>query len=59
VAHLTPDGCGNEIADVTHGQMDAYSTRTVTIKDELPAAIADWTRKYSRAPNRRQLAHIA
>ena len=54
-----PDGCGNEIARVTQEQMDAYSSRTVTIKDEIPAAVADWTRKYGRAPNRRQLAHIA
>jgi hypothetical protein len=54
-----PDGCGNEIAGVTQEQMDAYSSRTVTIKEELPAAVAEWTHKYGRAPNRRQLAHIA
>ncbi|MGO8958696.1 MAG: MobF family relaxase [Streptosporangiaceae bacterium] len=53
-----PDGYGNEIAGITQQQMDAYSSRTVTIKDELPAAVAEWTQKYGRAPNRRQLAHI-
>jgi TrwC relaxase/AAA domain len=54
-----PDGCGNEISGVPQDQMDAYSSRTVTIKEDLPAAVAEWTRKYGRAPNRRQLAHIA
>ena len=52
------DGIGNEIAGVTQEQMDAYSTRTQSIKEQTPAAVADWTAKYGRAPNRRELLFI-
>src|ERR1019366_8200879 len=53
-----PDGKGNEIAGITQDQMDAYSSRAISIRGDLPAAIDAWTRKYGRAPNRRQLLHI-
>ncbi len=52
------DGIGNEIADVTQEQMDAYSTRTQTIKEQTPAAVAAWTAKYGRTPSRRELLFI-
>ena len=52
------DGAGNEIAGITQQQMDAYSTRTVSITGRLPAAVASWTARHGRAPNRRELLHI-
>lgn len=52
------DGKGNEIAGVTQDQMDAYSSRTQTINDKTPAAVATWTAKYGRTPNRSELQHI-
>ncbi len=52
------DGRGNEIAGISQEQMDAYSSRTVAITDRLPAAVASWTAKYGRTPNRRELLHI-
>lgn len=53
------DGLGNEIKGITQAEMDAYSTRTQAITDAMPKAIADWTAKYGRAPNRRELLFIA
>jgi hypothetical protein len=53
-----PDGCGNEIAGITQEQMDAYSSRTVAITGQMPAAIASWTAKYGREPNQRELLYI-
>lgn len=53
-----PDGCGNEIAGITQAQMDEYSSRTIAITKQLPAAIASWTAKYDRAPNKRELLYI-
>jgi conjugative relaxase-like TrwC/TraI family protein len=53
-----PDGNGHEIAGITQAQMDAYSSRTVTIKEELPAAVASWIAKYGRTPSRRELLFI-
>src|SRR6266700_444351 len=38
--------------------MDAYSSRTVSITDQMPAAVASWTAKYGRAPNKRELLYI-
>jgi hypothetical protein len=52
------DGCGNEIAGISQEQMDAYSSRTVSITQQMPAAVASWTAKYGRAPNRRELLYI-
>ena len=52
------DGNGNEIAGITQEQMDAYSSRTVSITDRMPAAVESWTAKYGRAPNKRELLYI-
>jgi conjugative relaxase-like TrwC/TraI family protein len=53
-----PDGKGHEIGGVTREQMDAYSSRTVTIREELPSAVASWIAKYGRTPSRRELLFI-
>ncbi|MHB1430528.1 MAG: MobF family relaxase [Streptosporangiaceae bacterium] len=53
-----PDGNGLEIEGITQAQMDAYSTRTVTIREELPEAVASWIAKYGRTPSRRELLFI-
>ncbi len=52
------DGASNEIAGVTQEQMDAYSTRTVSITGKLPDAVEAWTVKYGREPNQRELLYI-
>lgn len=52
------DGAGNEIRGITQAQMDAYSTRTQAIREQTPAAVAAWTAKYGRVPNRRELLFI-
>ena len=52
------DGAGNEIAGITQEQMDAYSSRTVSITERLPEAVEAWTAKYGREPNRRELLYI-
>ena len=52
------DGNGNEIAGISQEQMDAYSSRTVSITDRMPAAVESWTAKYGRAPNKRELLYI-
>jgi hypothetical protein len=52
------DGKGNEIAGITQAQMDAFSSRTDAINQELPNAAAAWERKYGRAPNTRELMFI-
>jgi AAA domain/TrwC relaxase len=54
-----PDGRGNEIKGVTQAQMDAYSTRTVAVHDKERELAQAWERKHGRAPNSRQLMHIA
>jgi conjugative relaxase-like TrwC/TraI family protein len=53
-----PDGKGREIRGVTQAQMDAYSTRTESIKDATPRRVAEWTARYGRVPNERELLHI-
>jgi len=53
-----PDGKGREIRGVTQAQMDAYSTRTEAIKDATPRYVAEWTARYGRVPNERELLHI-
>jgi conjugative relaxase-like TrwC/TraI family protein len=53
-----PDGKGREILGVTQAQMAAYSTRTESIKDATPRYVAEWTARYGRAPNERELLHI-
>ena len=52
------NGAGSEIAGISQEQMDAYSTRTVSITERLPEAVASWTARHGRAPNRRELLHI-
>ena len=54
-----PDGRGNEIKGVTQAQMDAYSTRTVQVHEKERELAQAWERKNGRAPNSRQLLHIA
>ena len=54
-----PDGRGNEIADVTHAQMDAYSTRTVQVREKERELARAWQRRHGRAPTSRELLYIA
>jgi hypothetical protein len=54
-----PDGRGNEIEGVTRAQMDAYSTRTVAVHEKERELAQAWERKNGRAPNSRELLHIA
>ena len=53
------DGRGNEIQGITHAQMDAYSTRTVQVKVKERELARVWERRHGRAPNSRELLHIA
>ena len=53
-----PDGKGREIRGVTQAQMDAYSSRTESIKEAAPRYVAAWIRRYGRVPNERELLHI-
>ena len=53
------DGRGNEIDGVTQAQMDAYSTRTVQVKAKERELARVWERRHGRAPNSRELLHIA
>lgn len=39
--------------------MDAYSTRTVAVHEKEHELAQAWERKHGRAPNSRQLLHIA
>jgi conjugative relaxase-like TrwC/TraI family protein len=52
------DRKGNEIAGISQEQMDAYSSRTQAITARMPEAVASWTARYGRVPNRRELLHI-
>ena len=54
-----PDGRGNEIKGITQAQMDAYSTRTVAVHEKERELAQSWERRNGRAPNSRQLLHIA
>jgi conjugative relaxase-like TrwC/TraI family protein len=53
------DGRGNEIKGVTQAQMDAYSTRTVQVREKERELAQAWARKHGRAPTSRELLHIA
>ena len=53
------DGRGNEIRGVTQAQMDAYSTRTVQVREKERELALAWERKHGRAPTSRELVHIA
>jgi conjugative relaxase-like TrwC/TraI family protein len=53
------DGRGNEIAGVTQAQMDAYSTRTVQVREKERELAQAWQRRHGRAPTSRELLYIA
>jgi conjugative relaxase-like TrwC/TraI family protein len=53
------DGRGNEIQGITQAQMDAYSTRTVAVHEKERELARAWERRHGRAPNSRELLHIA
>ena len=53
------DGRGNEIAGITQAQMDAYSTRTVQVREKERELARAWQRRHGRAPTSRELLHIA
>jgi hypothetical protein len=53
------DGRGNEIRGITQAQMDAYSTRTVEVKEKELELAQAWERRHGRAPNSRELLYIA
>jgi hypothetical protein len=53
------DGRGNEIRGVTQAHMDAYSTRTVQVREKERELARAWARKHGRAPTSRELLHIA
>ena len=53
------DGRGNEVRGVTQAQMDAYSTRTVQVREKERELARAWERKHGRAPTSRELLHIA
>jgi hypothetical protein len=53
------DGRGNEIKGISQAQMDAYSTRTVQVREKERELAQAWARKHGRAPTSRELLHIA
>ena len=53
------DGRGNEIRGISHAQLDAYSTRTVQVREKERELAQAWERKHGRAPTSRELLHIA
>jgi hypothetical protein len=53
------DGRGNEIDGITQAQVDAYSTRTVQVKEKERELAQAWQRRHGRAPNSRELLYIA
>ena len=53
------DGRGHEIRGITQAQMDAYSTRTVEVKEKERELARAWERRHGRAPNSRELLYIA
>ncbi len=53
------DGRGNEIRGISQAQMDAYSTRTVQMREKERELARAWERKHGRAPTSRELLHLA
>ena len=53
------DGRGNEIKGISQAQLDAYSTRTVQVREKERELARAWERKHGRAPTSRELLHIA
>ena len=52
------DRRGNEIRGVTQAQMDAYSTRTVRVREKERELAREWQRRNGRAPNSRELYYV-
>jgi conjugative relaxase-like TrwC/TraI family protein len=53
------DGRGNEIKGISQAQLEAYSTRTVQVREKERELAQAWERKHGRAPTSRELLHIA
>ena len=53
------DGLGNEIKGISQAQLDAYSTRTVQVREKERELARAWERKHGRAPTSRELLYIA
>jgi hypothetical protein len=53
------DGRGNEIGGISQAQMDAYSARTVQVREKERELARAWERKHGRAPTSRELLYIA
>jgi conjugative relaxase-like TrwC/TraI family protein len=53
------DGRGNEIRGISQAQMDAYSTRSVQVREKERELARAWERKHGRAPTSRELLHLA
>jgi hypothetical protein len=53
------DGRGQEIAGVAQAQLDAYSTRTVQVREKERELARAWERRHGRAPTSRELLYIA
>ncbi|MFY9933690.1 MAG: MobF family relaxase, partial [Streptosporangiaceae bacterium] len=53
------DGRGYEIKGISQAQLDAYSTRTVQVREKERELARAWERKHGRAPTSRELLHIA
>jgi conjugative relaxase-like TrwC/TraI family protein len=53
------DGRGNEIRGVTQAQMDAYSTRTVQVREKERDLAQAWEARHGRSPTSRELLYIA
>jgi conjugative relaxase-like TrwC/TraI family protein len=53
------DGRGNEIRGISQAQLDAYSTRTVQVREKERELARAWERKHGRAPTSRELLYIA
>src|SRR5215469_2128318 len=52
------DGRGHEIDGITHAQLDAYSVRSRAVTRKAAALARQWTRKYGRVPNAREMLFI-
>jgi conjugative relaxase-like TrwC/TraI family protein len=53
------DGRGNEIRGISQAQLDAYSTRTVQVREKERELARAWEAKRGRTPTSRELLHIA
>jgi hypothetical protein len=53
------DGRGDEIKGISQAQLDAYSTRTVQVREKERELARAWELRHGRAPTSRELLHIA